>query len=107
MNDLAIFGKNIRNARETANLSRDLVAERAGITTNYLGEIERGEKWPSLDNVRALAKAIRVTPGSFFEFDIEGSEADTPANRIQLVLENRTTEQQEQAFRVLKALFGL
>jgi XRE family transcriptional regulator, regulator of sulfur utilization len=107
MEDLVLFGKNIRAAREAANMSRDLVAERAGITTNYLGEIERGEKWPSLENIRALARSIRVSPARFFEFENEKANAGTLVERIQLVMENRTSEEQEQAVRVLKALFGL
>jgi transcriptional regulator with XRE-family HTH domain len=107
MQDLVVFGKNIRAAREAANMSRDLVAERAGITTNYLGEIERGEKWPSLENIRAVARSIGVSPARFFEFENEGANAGTSVERIQLVLENRTTDEQEQAVRVLKALFGL
>jgi ribosome-binding protein aMBF1 (putative translation factor) len=45
----ALFGSRIRSIREGANFSREVVAEKADINANYLGEIERGEKWPSLD----------------------------------------------------------
>ena len=40
---LDTIGKNIRKYRQ-----EDL-AERAGLTTNYIGMVERGEKIPSLE----------------------------------------------------------
>ena len=42
MDDQLLFGKKVRAVREAANLSRELAAEKAGITVSYLGEVERG-----------------------------------------------------------------
>lgn len=47
MDDQELFGSRIRSMREAAGLSREAAAEKAEINTNYLGEIERGEKWRS------------------------------------------------------------
>lgn len=104
MDDLVLFGKNIRTARESANISREVAAERAGITASYLGEIERGEKWPALEIIRSIARSLHVFPSEFFEF--EDQEAGTLTNRLHSVLENRTPEQQQQALRIIRALFG-
>jgi len=105
MDDQLLFGKKVRAVREAANISRELAAEKAGITVSYLGEIERGEKWPSIEILRSIATALNAPLSTFLEF--EAQEIDTAILREKLnrVLDNRTTEQQQQALRVLKALF--
>ena len=103
IDDQVAFGRNIRAARESANISRDLVAERAEITVEYLGEVERGEKYPALKVTRAIARGIGVSPARFYEFDDQ--EIGSPIEQIQITLEKRTPEQQRQALRVVKSLF--
>jgi transcriptional regulator with XRE-family HTH domain len=49
----------MRPIRKAANLSREVVAERAGISANYLGEIERGEKLPTLDMIERIAMPFK------------------------------------------------
>jgi transcriptional regulator with XRE-family HTH domain len=103
LNSQVLFGKNVRAVRDSLNISREIVAERAGIDADYLGEIERGEKWPALWMTRAIARALRVSPERFFEFE---EDAATPVEKFQRLLEGRTPEEQDQAVRVIKALLG-
>jgi transcriptional regulator with XRE-family HTH domain len=107
MDDQVVFGKNIRAARESANISREVAAERAEITVEYLGEIERGEKWPALRIIRSIADGLRVSPAKFFEFDDIEADTGTVIEKFQRALDNRTPEQQQQALRVIRALFRL
>jgi transcriptional regulator with XRE-family HTH domain len=71
---LVLFGRKVRAVRDAAHISRELAAEKSGITASYLGEVERGEKWPSLEIICAIATALSVSPQAFFEF--EGQETD-------------------------------
>ena len=105
MNDQVVFGRNIRAARESANISREIAAERAGITTSYLGEVERGEKWPALEVIRSIAHGLGVSAAKFFEF--ENEQSGSPVEKLHSLLQQRDPEQQEQALRVIRALFGL
>lgn len=107
MDGQALFGSRIRSLREAAGISRERAAENADINANYLGEIERGEKWPSIEVIQRLSGALDVSPSAFFEF--EGEEKDSSALRAKLhdLLANRNTEQLQQAMRVLRALFQL
>jgi transcriptional regulator with XRE-family HTH domain len=107
MNGQVLFGRRIRAIREAASLSRELVAEKADINVNYLGEIERGEKWPSLEVIEQLAKALTVSPVAFFEFEAEEIDPSVLLSKLQDVLANRNTEQLQQALRILKALFEI
>jgi transcriptional regulator with XRE-family HTH domain len=103
----ALFGSRIRAIREATNLSREIVAERAGISANYLGEIERGEKWPTLDMIERIAMALQVLPPSFFEYEDQEVDNGILMSKIQRLLSNRSTDQLQQAVRVLKALFQM
>jgi transcriptional regulator with XRE-family HTH domain len=97
----------MRSIREAANLSREIVAERAGIRANYLGEIERGEKWPTLDMIERIAMALQVLPPSFFEYEDQEVDNGVLMGKIQRLLSSRSTDQLQQAIRALKALFQM
>jgi len=59
MKDLAIyFGKNLRNARTSKNISQENLAFLAKIDRSYLGRIERGEVNITLEKTYALAEAL-------------------------------------------------
>jgi transcriptional regulator with XRE-family HTH domain len=102
-----LFGSRIRSIREAAGFSREVSAEKSDINANYLGEIERGEKWPSLEVIQHLAATLQVSPAAFFEFESE--QVDPKALRATVVelLGKRETEDLQQAVRVLKALFRM
>ena len=55
-------------------MSRELAAEKSGITANYLGEVESGEKWPSLEIICAIATALDVSLPVFFEFEAQETD---------------------------------
>jgi transcriptional regulator with XRE-family HTH domain len=99
-----LFGRKVRAVREAAHTSREEVAEKAEITSSYLGEVERGEKWPALEVLCAVAAALGVPPSTFLEFETQETDSATVMQKLHRILENRTTEQQQQALRILKGL---
>ena len=100
-----LFGRKVRAVREALHVSRELAAEKSGITANYLGEVERGEKWPSLEIICALATALNVSLPTFFEFETQETDPALLRRRLHRIVENRTTAEQQQALRILKSLF--
>jgi transcriptional regulator with XRE-family HTH domain len=107
MDSQVLFGSRIRSIREAADLSREVVAEKADINANYLGEIERGEKWPSIEIIQRLAGALSVSPSAFLEFEAEEIDSNVLLTKLHHVLSNRNTDQLQQALRLLRALFQL
>jgi|SRR5579884_2406004 len=101
----ALFGSRIRAIREAADLSRETVAEKANINANYLGEIERGEKWPTLEMIERIAGALEVSPSGFFEYEAEEVDSGILLGKLHQLLSNRKREELQQALRLLKALF--
>lgn len=59
--ELRSIGQKVRFYRKAAGLRQEALAEAAGISTNYLGMIERGEKIPSLETFLAIANALSVS----------------------------------------------
>lgn len=55
-----LLGGNIRLYRLKAGLSQELLAEKADLHPNYVGDIERGEENVSVDALVRLATSLRV-----------------------------------------------
>lgn len=55
-----VFGKNIRRARKLRELSQEAVALEAGMTNNYVSDVERGVRNIAIDNMGRLASALGV-----------------------------------------------
>jgi len=56
----AAFGHRLRQLRRRRGWSQELLGAKAGLSGKFLGEVERGEKSISLDNLVHLARALRV-----------------------------------------------
>lgn len=52
------IGKKIRAARKDKKLRQEDLAERTGLSPNYIGMVERGEKVPSLESFISIANAL-------------------------------------------------
>jgi transcriptional regulator with XRE-family HTH domain len=102
MDNLTLFGKRLNSIR--GRRSRASIAEAAKISSGYLGELERGEKWPALDIIVELATALAVSPGAFFEFESEEVDSQILRDKLAGALENKDTKQLQQALRIIKAL---
>lgn len=61
MMKLDTIGKNIRKFREAKKLRQEDLAEKAELTTNYIGMIERGKKIPALDTFIKILNALGVS----------------------------------------------
>lgn len=55
------IGKNIRKYRLEKKLRQEDLAERAGLSTNYIGMVERGEKIPALETFITILNVLEVS----------------------------------------------
>lgn len=55
------FGKTVRELRLAAELTQMEFAEKADLSLNYVGEIERGEKMASLETIIRLSAGLDIT----------------------------------------------
>lgn len=55
------IGKNIRKYRLQKKLRQEDLAEFTGLSTNYIGMVERGEKVPALETFITILNALEVS----------------------------------------------
>jgi transcriptional regulator with XRE-family HTH domain len=56
------FGANVRRARKTRQLSQEALADAVGLAVSYVGQIERGQRNPTLAVVELFAKVLDQDP---------------------------------------------
>ena len=56
------FGARVRKRRYDLGISQEKLAELADLHHNYVGSVERGEQNIALENIIALAKALKCSP---------------------------------------------
>lgn len=65
--NLKTFGSRIQELRRKNNLTQSELAEKIGLSTNFIGMVERGERNTSVDKIFKLAKAFNISLAQFFE----------------------------------------
>ena len=61
-----ILRKNIKLYRKQRNLTQEQLGELSGISTDYISELERGKKVPSIKRLDLIAKALDIEIYKFF-----------------------------------------
>lgn len=54
------LGRAVRTLREESDLTQELLADRAGVSANYVGDTERGERNISVRALWMLAEGLNV-----------------------------------------------
>lgn len=65
--NLKTFGSRIQELRKKNNLTQSELAEKIGLSTNFIGMVERGKRNTSVDKIFKLAKAFNISLAQFFE----------------------------------------
>ncbi len=63
------LGKNIKIKRKELDLSQQELADKAGISLNFIGKIEVAFSKPSLDTVIKIANALEITVSELCNFE--------------------------------------
>ena len=56
----------IKQRRQEIGISQEVLAERAGLHRTYIGDIERGARNLSLENIEKLAQALQISISDLF-----------------------------------------
>lgn len=57
-----LLGKKVKRFRKELKLTQEQLAEKVGVSTNYIGFIEQGRYSPSLEVLNKIARALKVKP---------------------------------------------
>lgn len=77
-NHLKYVGENIRTARKNKGLTIDTLSELVGISPSFLGTVERGESFLSVETLISLCRVLGVSADSIIlNQDTTPAPADT------------------------------
>ncbi|MFN2539577.1 MAG: helix-turn-helix domain-containing protein [Mycobacteriales bacterium] len=62
-NALAVFGARVRARRHDRGLSQEALGSASGLHWTFVGQVERGQRNLSLNNLLKLAAALDTDPG--------------------------------------------
>ena len=82
------IGERIRGLRKLAHLTQEQLAEKADLSVQFVGFIERGQAKPTLDSLEKIGGALGVRIEDLFRFQKKG--------------EQQTREEIQQVVRLLK-----
>jgi transcriptional regulator with XRE-family HTH domain len=61
------FIANLKKYRKACGLSQMLLAERCGLSTNYIGQIEMGRRIPAFQKIEKIAAVLHIQPHLLFQ----------------------------------------
>lgn len=84
-----IMGRVIRRERQEQRMTIKDLGEKAGLSEIYVGEIERGQKYPSAKVLESIAQALDLDIADLLELvaeEIRGERVPETTNAIGFVL---------------------
>lgn len=64
-----VLGENVRRIRRERGMTLETLAHEAGLAYSYMGQLERGQRNPTLDVVERIAGVLKVNPLALLTHD--------------------------------------
>jgi transcriptional regulator with XRE-family HTH domain len=64
-----LFGKRLRQLRRQADFTQEQLAERIGVSVEFVSNMERGINAPSFETLERLAGSLKLKVSELFEFN--------------------------------------
>jgi len=99
-------GNRIRQYRQRSGLSQEKLALNAGLTVSFLGDIERGNKKPTVESLEKLLRALNISFLEFFDYETEIKPIrDCSAlEKLSFLLQDRANDEVEMIYSVVKRI---
>ena len=105
MNDLLILlGKRVHELRTAKKWSQEEFAHISGLHRTYIGQIERGEKNISFDNLSRVAVALGVTLAALLEGLEDRSTTNPKSTQVETGRRKEAAHQQLETQKLVKRL---
>jgi transcriptional regulator with XRE-family HTH domain len=98
-----LLGKRIRYLRRLDDLSQEDLAEKAGVSHKYLGEIERGKANLTIDIAEKIANALNIEMTDLFDYKHEIGRQELE-KEINALIREAGDENLQKVYRVLKSI---
>ena len=89
--------------RKANGMSQEDLAEKTGLSANYIGMVERGEKTPSLETLIRIINALQVSADVILSDVLENGYV-IKTSQLNEKLENLSEEERRRIYDVIDAL---
>jgi transcriptional regulator with XRE-family HTH domain len=86
------FGKRVRSLRRAKDMTQEQLAEKAGISIQIVGEIERGRGNPTLVNIGKISAALDEDLTSLFDLGDIGLTKEQALKELEVLLTNASED---------------
>ena len=100
MNYIAL-GQRIKEERKKLNFTQERLAEAVNVSTAYIGQIERGERCPTLDTLVKLSCKLGVSIDFLLSDSISAND-DSLSNLWRQLTKDSTLEEKEFIINMVK-----
>ena len=98
-----LIGKKIKEYRELKGWSQEDLAEKAGLSTKYIGYIERGIKIPKLKTFILLANTLGVSANDLLK-DVLDTEYSVKIDNLNKKINSIDIEEQKKFLKIFEFL---
>lgn len=104
-----LLGERIKFLRYQRNLSQEQLALKAEINKSFMGQIERGEKSPTVKTLEKIVVALDITFVELFSFDNSANTHSdfSTIDKITYELNTHSAKEQEAAYKLVKSFFDI
>ena len=101
--ELESIGKHISEFRHLRKLRQEDLAEITGLSTNYIGAVERGEKIPSLETFIDILNALSISADMVLSDVLQGG-SQVKGTKLSDQIKDLPEKDQKRIFDVIETL---
>lgn len=109
MSEISIaFGNRLVQIRTDLGISQEELAFKCNLQSAHMGQLERGEKSPTLGTLQKIADGLCITVSELLNFDLTlpANKLDSKTNKIIAITQNRTDAEKAKIYSMIKILIS-
>lgn len=108
MNEIKLqLGNQIRKLRKLSGYNQAQLAELTDLSDNFIGQVERGDRTPTIKTLKKFADALKVKIEDLFHFpDEESNERDRILSELITYLKNKNIQTIQLITEIAKKIIG-
>ncbi len=92
MDVLVLVGNRIKQLRKNLQLTQANLADKAGLSTNFIALLEKGKRSASVDTLFRISKVLKVELKELFDFPEKKSKAQLALDELIKLLKRKSAD---------------
>ena len=106
MDVLVLLGNRIRQLRKNLKLTQAGLADKAGLSTNFIALLEKGKRLASVDTLFRISKVLKVELKELFDFPEKKTKAQIAIDELVKLLKRKSADDIGMIKDVANIIFG-